>query len=87
MILWDSRLVHQGGVAASARASQAVAPSGQQHRGCYGRMVAYMCRSAVSGVFIFGREWTCHDLSILSLDRVGSSCGVLLCTKPGKCSE
>jgi len=43
VILWDSRLVHQGGVAASARASQAVAPSGQQHRGCYGRMVAYMC--------------------------------------------
>ena len=43
MILWDSRLVHQGGAPASARASRAVAPCGQRHRGCYGRMVSYMC--------------------------------------------
>ena len=43
VILWDSRLVHQGGAPASARASRAVAPCGQCHRGCYGRMVAYMC--------------------------------------------
>ena len=62
MILWDSRLVHQGGVAASARASQAVAPSGHQHRGCYGRMVAYMCGLAASSV---------------SREGASSSCGVL----------
>ena len=43
VILWDSRLVHQGGAPASARASRAVAPCGQRHRGCYGRMVSYMC--------------------------------------------
>lgn len=39
VVLWDSRLVHQGGSAASAEASRAVAAAGQRHRNCHGRMV------------------------------------------------
>ena len=39
VVLWDSRLVHQGGVAQSAEASRAVAAAGRRHRNCHGRLV------------------------------------------------
>ncbi|CAK9058596.1 unnamed protein product [Durusdinium trenchii] len=43
VILWDSRLVHQGGAPASADGSRAKSAGGRRVRGCFGRMVQYVC--------------------------------------------